>query len=70
MTTDDHDQNKPKLNGVPINDAPMDSNPERADQPPQDEHDPLQVAKGKKATEEPASTKDVTYDVPPADLKQ
>ena len=64
------DQNKQTLNGVPINDAPISSNPERPDQPSQEQHDPELKAKGKKATEEPAATKDVTYDVPPADLKK
>ena len=50
--------------------APISSNPERPDQPSQEQHDPQLKAKGKKATEEPAATKDVTYDVPPADLKK
>ena len=63
-----HDENKPTLNGVPINDAPISSNPVDPDSSKQDQRDHKQPATGEKPSEEPASTDDVTYDVPPADL--
>ena len=61
---------KPTLNGVPINDAPISSNPVDADPTTKDQGEAKRQSTGDKATEEPAATKDVTYDVPPADLKK
>lgn len=60
--TDDTCQDKATINGVPINDAPMPSNP--------DDPDKHQSQSDKPVSGTPVSTHDVTYDVPPADLER
>ena len=63
-----NENNKPTLNGVPVNDAPVNSNPEQTGKPAQNKRGAFKQAKDKKSTAEPTATKDVIYDVPPADL--
>ena len=65
-----NDTNKPTFNGVPINDAPISSNPVDADPTTKDQGEVKRQSPGEKTSQEPAATKDVTYDVPPADLKK
>ena len=60
--SDDLKQDEPTVNGVPVNNAPVPSNPQTPKPAKKREQD------AKKATNEPASTSDVVYDVPPADL--
>lgn len=55
-------QDTPKVNGVPVQDAPQSSLPETpSNEPSEDEKKDLETGAS-------TSTDDVTYDVPPADL--
>ncbi|MFT8330726.1 hypothetical protein [Bifidobacterium psychraerophilum] len=59
--TEKNKQEQPTVNGVPVNDAPVSSNPD------------IPVKKTKQdgpVSGTPVSTDDVTYDVPPADLER
>ncbi|MCI1636859.1 MAG: hypothetical protein SOI15_00645 [Bifidobacterium crudilactis] len=59
--TEENKQEQPKVNGVPVNDAPVPSDPDiSGDTSKKDDH----------VSGTPVSTNDVTYDVPPADLEK
>lgn len=60
--SDDLKRDKSTVNGIPVNNAPVPSNPPTST--PAKKH----RNEAKKSTDEPTSTSDVVYDVPPADL--
>ena len=60
--SDDLKPDKSTVNGVPVNNAPVPSNPQTPTPAKKRESD------AKKSTDETTATSDVVYDVPPADL--